>query len=91
MYSESTQIKIRTLIKAYLYLKGNATSKELADWINTHNFGLNKLRVSPRTIYSLIKEGHKSKNVLRDVQIRQVNDDVFEYSIKQDLKEEDVQ
>lgn len=70
VYSETTQIKIRTLILAYLSLKSEPSSgEEICDWINNNNFGLNKVIVNEQTIYLLIREGYASGNVLRQVKI----------------------
>ena len=87
VYSETTQIKIRTLIIAYLTFQENpCKGEDICAWINNHNFALNKVRVTPNNIHLLVREGYVSRNILRNVKILQKDDDIL-YVLKEESDE----
>lgn len=70
MAKETVNIKVRTLIKAYLvFNKGKkCTAKEISEWINSHWFGLNRTLINPNKIGRLINANRfTSSNMLSEI------------------------
>ena len=70
MAKTTRNLKVRTLIKAYLvFNKGkHCTAKQIAEWINSCGFCLNKSQVHPNLVSNLIaNDRYSSSNMLSDV------------------------
>ena len=70
MAKTTRNLKVRTLIKAYLVCnKGkHCTAKQISEWINSGGFCLNKANVNPNVVSHLIRSGsYNSSNMLSDV------------------------
>ena len=70
MAKTTRNLKVRTLIKAYLvFNKGkHCTAKQISEWINSGWFYLNKAQVNPNVVSHLIRSGsYDSSNMLSDV------------------------
>lgn len=76
MVKEYRDVKLRTLIKAYLvFNRGkHCTSKEISGWINDNYFGLNRTLVNPSIIAYLLRKGRAQRNhILSEVECETVN------------------
>ena len=70
MAKETVNLKVRTLIKAYLVMnKGKRfTAKQISEWINSEWFGLNRALVNARTVSRLISGGmYCNSNILSEI------------------------
>ena len=70
MAKETVNLKVRTLIKAYLVMnKGKRfTAKQISEWINSEWFGLNRALVNARTVSRLISSGmYCNSNILSEI------------------------
>ena len=70
MARETVNLKIRTLIKAYLvFNKGKkCTAKEISEWINSGWFGLNRTLVNANKISRLINSNRfTSSNMMSEI------------------------
>ena len=70
MAKTTRNLKVRTLIKAYLvFNKGKyCTAKQISEWINSGGFCLNKSQVHPNLVSKLIaNDRYSSSNMLSDV------------------------
>jgi len=70
MAKTTRNLKVRTLIKAYLvFNKGKpCTAKQISEWINSGRFCLNKSQVHPNLVSKLItNDRYSSSNMLSDV------------------------
>ena len=75
MAKETVNLKIRTLIKAYLvFNKGKkCTAKEISEWINSHWFGLNRTLVNANKIGRLINSNRfTSSNMMSEIKSEKV-------------------
>jgi hypothetical protein len=75
MAKETVNLKIRTLIKAYLvFNKGKkCTSNEISEWINSHWFGLNRTLVNANKIGRLINSNRfTSSNMMSEIKSEKV-------------------
>ena len=66
MAKETVNLKVRTLIKAYLvFNKGKkCTAKEISEWINSHWFGLNRTLINPNKIGRLINANRFTSSIM---------------------------
>jgi len=72
MAKNTRNLKVRTLIKAYLvFNKGkHCTAKQIAEWINSGRFCLNKSQVHPNLVSKLISnDRYSSSNMLSEVMV----------------------
>lgn len=72
----SKEAKCRLLIKAYLSLNRNRkiTSKEIATWINSTNFGMTKTNVHPNLITLLVKEGkYSGSKMMKEIKTEKID------------------
>ncbi len=72
----SKEGKCRLLIKAYLSLNRNRkiTSKEIATWINTNNFGMNMTNIHANLITMLVKEGqHSGSKMMKEIKFEKID------------------
>ena len=72
MAKTTRNLKVRTLIKAYLvFNKGkHCTAKQISEWINSGRFHLNKSHVHPNLVSKLIiNDRYSSSNMLSDVMV----------------------
>lgn len=70
MAKETVNLKVRTLIKAYLVMnKGKRfTAKQISEWINSEWFGLNRALVNASTVSKLISSGmYCNSNILSEI------------------------
>ncbi|MBO7518569.1 MAG: hypothetical protein J6T31_05605 [Methanobrevibacter sp.] len=66
----SKEAKVKILIKAFLTLNNRkCNSKEISQWINMNNFGMNNTFVHPNMITKLVK----TAKTLNDTTLRDVN------------------
>ena len=75
MAKETVNLKVRTLIKAYLVMnKGKRfTAKQISEWINSEWFGLNRALVNARTVSRLISSGmYCNSNILSEINYEKV-------------------
>ena len=75
MAKETVNLKIRTLIKAYLvFNKGKrCTAKEISEWINSGRFGLNRSLVNANVIGRLINANRfTSSNMMSEIKTEKV-------------------
>ena len=76
MSKDYVNVKVRTLIKAYLVMnKGKrCTAKMISEWINGEWFGLNRSLVNPRVVGRMInRERYQKSNILSEVRCEKVN------------------
>lgn len=68
----SKEGKVKLLIKAYLTLNKNRkiTSKEIATWINSNNFGMNNTMTHPNMVTLLVKVAiRQGEQAFKDVHL----------------------
>lgn len=76
MVRKIIDIKVRTLIKAYLVLnKGRkCTSAEIADFVNNNGFSLNQYSLHPTRVSHMINSAKwNNSNMLYEVNSEKVN------------------
>ena len=76
MAREVIDTKIRTLIKAYLtFNKGKkCTAKEIAEFVNNGDFGLNQYSLHPTRVSNMINSAKYYKShILSEINIEKIN------------------
>ena len=76
MAKDYTNVKVRTLIKAYLvFHKGKkCTAKQISEWINSEWFGMNRSLVNARVIGRMINaERYQKSNILSELKVEKIN------------------
>ena len=76
MAKDYKDVKVRTLIKAYLvFNRGRkVTAKQISEWINGNYFGLNRSLVNARVVAQALSKGIYNRNhILYEVECERVN------------------
>lgn len=75
MVKDSTNNRVRVLIKSFLCAnKGKKLSaREIANFINTYNFGLNRHQVTPEKVTRMIQADYNSSSILHEIQRERKN------------------